>query len=301
MPWVGNSSVSPDYMAVTCFVSADDVEWAAQLLLDFGLSGIEWEDGKPAQAPFTDIPLIPGRPFVRGYFPDEPGFDNIRVELEHLAKQHGWDMTLERIRTEDWANNWKQYYHPIYLKDNYVVVPAWQDVDGIDDDHRIILDPAMAFGTGTHPTTLMCLNEIIEIDPNRLRVLDLGAGSGILAIIAGKMHAHEIWAVEPDPVAFRALESNIALNHLKIHTLLGTLKDVPHDQVFDLALCNLIADIIIPEWPSLIQHLHPGSQAILSGILWERREEIIRVVESYGGHITKMVERDGWAMMVATP
>lgn len=300
MPWVGNDS-SPDYMAITCFLPAEEAEVAAQIFLDFGLNGIEWENGEVADSPFTDIPLAPQQPFVRGYFPCELGLEAIKAQLDGLAQQHGWKITVEHVRTEDWANNWKQYYQPIYLSRGYVVVPAWQSVTQVDRDHQIILDPAMAFGTGSHPTTGMCMEEIINIDPSGLRVLDLGSGSGILAILAGRMKAQEIWAVEPDPVAYRALEANISLNGLKVHTVLGTLQDVPRNKIFDLVLLNLIADIIIPEWPNLLSRLHAGSRAILSGIVWDRRDEVIHVVEDLGGHIIEMIEQDRWAMMVAVP
>ncbi len=303
MPWAGNLSSAPsDYLAITCFLEADDAPGAAQMFLDFGLNGVEWEDGLPIHSPFTDIPLDPKKPsapFVRGYFPLVEEFDGIKEKIEQIALEQGWTVTVRLVRTEDWEHNWKKYYQPIYLRSGYVVIPEWADSPGVDADHGIFLDPGMAFGTGSHPTTFMCMNEMITLNPKGLKILDLGAGSGILTILAARMHAGEIWAVEPDPVAYRALEANIRRNGAQVHTVLGTLQDVSADLVFDLALLNLIADIIVSEWPRLLTHPHPGSRVLLSGILWERRCEVTHMVEQFGGHVVTTVERGGWAMMVA--
>ncbi len=298
MSWAGNSASPLDYLAVTCFLPQDDAMLAAQMFLDLGLMGVEWEDGSPIESPFADIPLEPGEPFVRGYFPSGEQFNAAKAQIEEAAQERGWTLTVQVVHSEDWAHNWKKYYQPIYLRQGYAVIPQWMDSCGVDENHRISLDPGMAFGTGAHPTTFMCMNEIISLNPKGLRVLDLGAGSGILSILAARMHAKDVWAVEPDSVAYQALEANIRQNQVKISTVLGTLEDMVAGQLFDLALLNLIADIIIPLWPLLLTHLHSGSQVLLSGILWERRDEVIRAVEPLRGHVVKMVERGGWVMML---
>jgi ribosomal protein L11 methyltransferase len=300
MPWADNSSsLEPiDYLAVTCFLPKEDAWLAVEMFLDCGLKGVQWEDGLPLQSPFMDFPIEPGEPFVRGYFPMGREFDAAKGQLEQKALERGWTVSVEAVHSEDWANNWKQYYQPIYLRQGYAVIPQWMDLADVDEEHGVSLDPGMAFGTGSHPTTFMCLNEIIALDPASLTVLDLGAGSGVLAILAARMHAKEVLAVEPDPVAYKALQANIRHNHVNICTVLGTLQDVGVEYVFDLAFLNLIADIIIPLWSLLLTHLHSGSRVILSGILWERRHDVVGVVEQSGCHVVKIIERSGWATMV---
>jgi ribosomal protein L11 methyltransferase len=285
-------------MAVTSTAEASELQNMADFYLALGASGVEWEDGQLSVALYTDIPMAPGEPFVRAYFPWDASWGSIKIQLEDCTRLKGWVFRCELVRTQDWENNWKEYYQMIYLPGDYAVVPAWYEGVELPLDHQLILDPAMAFGTGEHPTTKMCLVQIIHENPEGLRVLDLGAGSGILAILAAKMHAAVVRAVEPDPVALRAMQENIARNQVSIATTLGTLADVSRSESFDLALLNLIADIIIPEWPALMHYLHPGSRAILSGILSDRVGDIVTAVEASGAHIQKIVHDGGWAMIV---
>ncbi|AUW93207.1 50S ribosomal protein L11 methyltransferase [Sulfobacillus sp. hq2] len=298
MPWAGNSIQPLNYMAVTCTVPAEAVEETVQIFLSWTGAGVEWDDGSPAQAPYTDIPLAPGEPFVRAYFPLDASWPSNQARIAAEARSKGWEVSYREILTEDWENSWKQYYQPISLPEGYQIVPAWSDAVTDDSRHQIVLDPAMAFGTGDHPTTLMCLEQIIRVAPVGQRVLDLGAGSGILAILAARMGAKRVVAVEPDPVAFRALKENVDRNAVAATLILGTLADVPHREVFDLALLNLIADIIIPEWPHLVPYLAQGAQSILSGILSERTDEVAQVVRQSGFQVQSVQHRQGWAMMV---
>lgn len=299
MPWAGNVLGPLDYMAVTCHVPAKDLDEAVAIFLSWGTGGVEWEDGQLAVAPYADIPLLPGQPFVRAYFPLGASWPESQARVEAEARQRGWAVDYREVFTQDWESSWKQYYHTILLPEGYAVVPAWNEEPGpVAQDRQIILDPAQAFGTGTHPTTLMCLEQIIAENPRGRRVLDLGAGSGILAILAARMGAGRIVAVEPDPVAFRVLADNVLRNGSAIDLVLGTLSDVRSDELFDLALLNLIADIIIPEWPHLLPHLAPGGRAILSGILSERSQAVADTVEMSGAHVETVTNAQGWAMMV---
>ncbi len=299
MPWAANRLSSPDYMAVSCHQPLADVQDVADFYLALGATGVEWEDGQPTVAPYTDIALGPGAPFVRAYFPLDASWEQVQAQLDTCTREKGWPFTWELVRTQDWENSWKQYYRPIELPEGYAVVPAWQEDSGRAADHQIILDPGMAFGTGDHPTTKMCMKQIIREAPQHLDVLDLGAGSGILTILAAKMGARSVRAVEPDQVAFRAMQENFSRNAVKVEATWGTLADVPQGESYDLALLNLIADIIIPLWPALVPFLRPGAHAILSGILSGRVGDIVRVVQSSGAQICQISHQGGWAMVVA--
>lgn len=300
MPWAANDPDPVGYWAVTVRVDASEVEAASGFLYAHGAAGVEYEDGNPAQSPFADIPLPAGLPFVRAFFPDDEEWDRTRESLNRQAEDWGWAVEYRPVATEDWADGWKQYYQPFAIGDGYWVVPAWSPAAPVDAAHTLWLDPGMAFGTGTHATTRMCLETILTLPGCAGRVLDLGAGSGILAILAAKRGARRVAAVEPDPVAVRALSANVALNGMAgtIDVIRGTLADVPPHWRFDCLLANLIADIIVAEWPRMAGCLAAGGRAVLSGVLESRADDIARAVRRTGHRVLATSAQEGWLLLV---
>lgn len=297
MPWAINP-VGTQYWQVTVYPR--DVEDAVAFFYTLPIAGgLEWEDGMPVESPFVDLPMEPGRPFVRAYFPD-PLDHSVRSGVEAWAHRRGLSPVWRLVDTEDWAEAWKAYYHPVLIEGGYAIVPAWEGSSPVDDRHTLWLDPGMAFGTGTHPTTRMCLQYLAQADLRGLKVLDLGAGSGILGLMAALRGADLVTMVEPDVVAVKALQQNVALNTAlasRAHIMTGTLADVPAEPYHVLCL-NIIYDIIRREWVRLQHYRAPGAQVLLSGLLEERVDDVRQMVEETSGRVVKVVIEGGWALMV---
>ncbi len=301
MPWGVNSGArSAIYWSTTVDGSdSDRARDAEAFFYQLGAAGLEWEDGVLVDTPFADIPMAPARPFVRAYFPD----DETWPERHQALKTRFEDTVIfKRLRAEDWENSWKQYYVPIPVGD-WMIMPAWCPDSPVAPARTVWLDPGMAFGTGTHPTTRMCLQAVVSrIDPDS-RVMDLGSGSGVLAIAAAKAGASEVVAVEPDPVAVAVLLENLERNQVtsRVTVVPGTLQDVDASHPFDLIVANLITEIIVAEWPRLLGYVTPKSQVILSGIVEERLPEVKQVLERHRGVITQETHQEGWVVLEVSP
>ncbi|NMP23003.1 50S ribosomal protein L11 methyltransferase [Sulfobacillus harzensis] len=298
MPWAGNESLNETYRRWTWYPPADQVETAMNLAYALPVQGVEYDDGQPAEAPFTDIPLSPGRPYVRVYLTVDDA-NKWEATMRERVAARGWLFESDAVKSEDWANAWKRYYVPQVLRHGYTVVPSWTSPSPADEAHTLWLDPGMAFGTGTHATTRLCANALLDLDLGGQSVLDLGAGSGILGLLAAKRGAERVLMVEPDPVAVDAIRHNVHLNHLEdaVSVLAGTLHDVK-PQPFDYLFLNLIWDIIHAEWQPLQAYLVDSSMIFLSGLLPERRDALTSLVASTGHHVVRIEEQDGWIMAV---
>ncbi|MCL5116847.1 MAG: 50S ribosomal protein L11 methyltransferase [Firmicutes bacterium] len=299
MPWAGNSALDAIYVSLTWYPPADQVADAIDFAYSLPITGVEYDDGLPADVPFTDIPLSTGEPYVRVYLTET----NAAAWGERIAdwcRKKGWTLGQERVRSQDWANAWKAHYEPQWFHHGYVVVPSWFDGSPADDAHTLWLDPGMAFGTGTHATTRMCANALLNLELEGKRVMDLGAGSGILGLLAARRGAASVLMVEPDPVAVDALSYNVGLNPQespRIAVVTGTLADIPVEP-YDVLCLNLIWDIIRQEWEPLQRYLAPGAVILLSGLLPERRGDVERLVASTGHAVRELQANEGWIMAV---
>lgn len=294
MPWAANESLDLRYWRVTWYPNAEDLADALAMVTLWCPGGFEYEDGALAVSLFTDIPREPGRPFVRAYVADQD-YDTKEAILKFCGER-GWPVHTKMVESEDWANAWKSYWNPQEVASDYAIVPIWYEKSPKDNAHTLWLDPGMAFGTGTHPTTKMCLNALTELDLNHQTVLDLGAGSGILGLFAALLGARRVVLVEPDPVAVTAIRHNVASNSLgdRVMVVPGTLESLKPFG-FDVLCLNLIWDIIQTEWGRLQNYLASGGATlILSGLLQERRRDITRLVESTGQRISHIEEDAGW-------
>lgn len=299
MPWADNRSVKAEYVRVTYYPPqvdmADALLWAESL----AMGGFEYEDGENSPASFTDIPLEPGRPFVRLYVPRERAHK--LDEIFRICAERDWELQVEHVQAEDWANSWKAYYTPVSIAQHYVVVPAWYENSPESGDRTLWLDPGMAFGTGTHATTQMCLNALATMDVVGKRLLDLGAGSGILGLFGALRGTDRAVLVEPDPVAVRAIFHNARLNRLeqRVRVVPGTLADLA-PELFDVLCLNLIWDIIASEWPRLQQYLAPGATVLVSGLLPEREADMRELAYETGHRVIRIQESEGWLMVILT-
>lgn len=306
MSWADNRGTAPDYWA---FRVAGPVEAVDAIIAWFeqqGVQSVQWEDGRPSAAPFTDYSQAPGDPFVLGYFPADTGED-WEPRAKRMAAEcraHGWEAEWNRVKSLDWAEAYKAHYRPIALPQGYGVVPAWYDASPFAPQKTIWLDPGLAFGTGLHATTRSCLEFMIREGVGDGSVLDLGAGSGILAMMAIRLGAETVDAVEPDPVAVDALTQNLARNGFqeRVRVVPGTLADVRSQRMYRFVCMNLIADLIAALWPQVARRLDPErGRAILSGIIEARAAEMEAVVEASGFQVTDYWFADQWTTLVVRP
>jgi len=220
-----------------------------------------------------------GMSVVRGYFPVQTRPDRTVSELRRRVENIlGREVRLDvrRISAEDWSVSWRKEYKPLRIGERLVVKPTWESFQPGPEDLVIEMDPGLAFGCGTHPTTAMCLQLLERYVRPGMVVLDVGTGSGILAIAAALLGAGTVWAVDEDPVAVRTARENVARNNLagRVRVREGNLLDDLSEPA-DLVVANILAEVLTVLCPAAATALEPGGRFILSGIL-DRREEMVR-------------------------
>lgn len=201
------------------------------------------------------------------------------------------------VHEEDWANSWKQYYKPIKTGEKLVIVPEWETYDPASGEIVVLMDPGMAFGTGTHETTRLCAMLLEKYVRPGDRMLDVGCGSGIVAICAAKLGAGSCFACDIDPVAVRIAGENAALNQTAqvetgVSDLLAQAKKAPGG--YHVCCANIVADVIIRLSPDIGGFMEPDGVLIVSGIITERAEETVSALKAAGWHLIDERRENGW-------
>ena len=209
-------------------------------------------------------------------------------------------VSLGQVNEEDWANEWKKYYKPTKIGEKLVVKPTWEDYEVQDGDLVIELDPGMAFGTGTHETTTMCMRELEKYVTEDSKVFDIGCGSGILAIAAAKLGAKDVIAVDLDEVAVKVAAENVAHNHVQdsVQVLHGNLIDVVSDKA-DIVVANIIADIIKILARDVHSCMKEDAVFISSGIIHAKVNEVKESLIENGFEIIEVKTLGEWNAIVA--
>ncbi len=281
------------WIEIAMEVDGEAAEAVAEVLQRYGHQGVAieqagffietWEDEVP---PAEHL-------IVRAYLPQDERAEDSKKQLEealwHLGKLYPMPVPQYReIDEEDWAEAWKVNYHPVHLGQHIFIRPLWIDEPGAPDDILISLDPGMAFGTGTHPSTQLVLESteaLMQQMPNAT-VLDLGCGSGILAILAAKMGAASVLALDTDPIAVRVTDENTAANGVsnKITAQAGSLDSLLQTSAsFDLAFVNILAKVIISMCAQGLGNVvRPGGIGVFGGIINEQAEEVEAALRSTG-------------------
>lgn len=210
-------------------------------------------------------------------------------------------VTSSTVNEQDWENNWKQYYKPVYIGEHIVVKPIWEEIETKENDIVIELDPGMAFGTGTHETTRMCLEIMEKTIKCGDEVLDIGTGSGILSIGAVKMGAKSSFAVDIDPLAVKIVGENAEVNGVqnKITTVCGNLAEKVTGK-YDVIVANIIADAIIMLSPDVKPFMKEGSIYITSGIINHRLDDVLSCLKECGFNIKEVVTEGEWAAVICS-
>jgi len=212
-----------------------------------------------------------------------------------------YELTLSGMKEEDWANSWKKYYKPIRIAHRLMVVPTWEEYEPQQGDLILKMDPGMAFGTGTHETTRLCATLTEDYMKPGARVLDVGTGSGILAIAASKLGAGEVMAYDIDPVAVRVAQENCDVNGCDnvtcgISDLLAGVDT--KGGLYDFVCANIVADIIVRMADDILRYMKPGGLLAVSGII-DTQAERVHAALTKGGltHILTRAENDWNAML----
>ena len=205
------------------------------------------------------------------------------------------------VDDEDWSTAWKKYYKPFKLTDRIVIKPTWEEYKAEENDIIVEMDPGMAFGTGTHETTQMCSILLDKYIKKSNEVLDVGSGTGILSIIASKLGADKVEAIDIDEVAVKVARENIEINGetAKIKVNKGILSDLkPEEQKFDIIVANIIANVIIDLSSLIPYYLKKDSLFITSGIIKERKQDVIDACTKNGMPCIDTLEMGEWVAMV---
>ena len=206
---------------------------------------------------------------------------------------------FRELAEEDWANTWKKHYHVLRVGQRIVIRPPWQEYKPEPDEIVVVLDPGMAFGTGLHPTTRMCLQALEEHLKPGARVLDLGTGSGILAIAAAKLGASSVLALDNDPVAVRTAQANVKSNEVQsiVNVEFGSLNKATGK--FDLVLVNILARVIIELVnQGLVDRIEPSGLMILAGFIEEQEAEVAAALREHGVAIVERRQEKDWVALV---
>ena len=208
-----------------------------------------------------------------------------------------YTLNTEDVEQEDWQNAWKQYYHAMDIGRRLAIVPGWEEYD--TDRTVITMDPGMAFGTGTHETTSLCLETLDELVQGGERMLDIGTGSGILAIAALKLGAMEAEGVDIDPMCVRTAGENAQRNGVaeRLTVLVGDLSDKASG-VYDIITANIVAAAILSLAPAVPALMAPGAKFIASGIIDERRDEVLDGLKAAGLRPVQVKEKRGWVCII---
>lgn len=208
-----------------------------------------------------------------------------------------YTLNTEGVEQEDWQNAWKQYYHAMDIGRRMAIVPGWEEYD--TDRTVITMDPGMAFGTGTHETTSLCLETLDELVQGGERMLDIGTGSGILAIAALKLGAKEAEGVDIDPMCVRTAGENAQRNGVaeRLTVLVGDLSDKASG-VYDIITANIVAAAILSLAPAVPALMAPGAKFIASGIIDERRDEVLDGLKAAGLRPVQVKEKRGWVCII---
>lgn len=305
---------------ISIHTSHEATEAVANILHEAGASGVIIEDsaepdrihedrfGEIYELKKEDFPLE--GVIVKAYLPVNSFLIETVKEISESVNElaeFGLDVGLNQVQTnevdeEDWATAWKKYYHPVKISGRFTIVPTWEVYEPVDSDELIIeLDPGMAFGTGTHPTTVMCLQALEKYVKKGDSVIDVGTGSGVLSIGAALLGASRVHALDLDEVAVTAAKENISLNKVNnvVEVTHGNLLDSVQEPA-SIIVANILAEVIMTFSKDAYDILPEDGLFIVSGIIAQKRDLVKDDLQSKGFEIIESVLMEDWVAIIAS-
>ncbi|MFR4819193.1 MAG: 50S ribosomal protein L11 methyltransferase [Blautia stercoris] len=293
-------------------------------LADIGLEGAEIQDKQPLSEQdkkqmfvdiLPDMPEDDGVAYLNFYLNEDEDvnamLEKVKAELEELRMfvDIGSGMiTLSQTEDKDWINNWKQYFKQFYV-DDILIIPSWEEVKEEDKDRMIIhIDPGTAFGTGMHETTQLCIRQLKKYVTSETELLDVGTGSGILSIVALKLGAKHAVGTDLDPCAVPAVEENKEANEIPVEAfdmMIGNIIDDKEvqDKVgyekYDIVVANILADVLVPLTPVILNQMKKGGIYITSGIIDDKEETVVNAVKAAGLEVLEVTHQGEWVSVTA--
>ena len=301
---------------------AEDVLISA--LADIGIEGVEIQDKQPLtetdkEQMFVDImpegPADDGIAYLNFYLEEDtevaPVLENVRAVLEEVRGYMDiGEGTITESETEDkdWINNWKEFFHQFYV-DDILIVPSWEEIKEEDKDKMILhIDPGTAFGTGMHETTQLVIRQLKKFVTKDTQMLDVGTGSGILGIVALKLGAAHVVGTDLDPCAIPAVADNKEANGIQDETfdmLIGNIIDSKEVQdtvgyeKYDIVTANILADVLVPLTPVIVNQMKKGAYYITSGILDVKEDVVVQAVKEAGLTLVEVTHQGEWVSVTA--
>lgn len=302
---------------------AEDI--ISNMMMEAGIEGIEIEDKVPLserdkEQMFVDIlPDMPeddGVAYISFYLEPEMDqaevLDRVRAGLKEIQT---WGLsigegtiTASETEDKDWINNWKEYFHQFYV-DDILIKPSWEETKPEDWDKLLIqIDPGTAFGTGMHETTQLCIRQIRKHLTDHTVLLDVGTGSGILSVISLKLGAEKAKGTDLDPCAVDAVRENLEANaidpgsfELRIGNIIDDqeVQDWAGYEYYDIAVANILAEVLVPLTPVILKHLKPGGIYITSGIIDDKEELVVKTVKECGFEVLEVTYQGEWVSVTA--
>ena len=293
-------------------------------LADVGIEGVEIQDKQPLtesdkQQMFVDImPDIPdddGIAYLNFYLDVDADKEKVLADVRAaLAEMQEFldlgECTITESETEDkdWINNWKQYFHQFTI-DDVLVIPSWEEIQPEDQNKMILhIDPGTAFGTGMHDTTQLCIRQLRKFITPETVLLDVGTGSGILAILSIMFGAKKAVGTDLDPCAIDAVRENKEVNGIPedaFELLIGNIitekevQDKVGYECYDIVVANILADVLVPLTPVILHQLKKGGIYITSGIIDDKEQTVVEAVKAAGMEVLEVTYQGEWVSVTA--
>ncbi|MGE5329502.1 MAG: 50S ribosomal protein L11 methyltransferase [Deltaproteobacteria bacterium] len=305
------------WLEISVKTNSNAVEAISEILTRFGANGVSIEDKSSFDKDFEEInwdyvdeDLISNdeTAWVRAYYQEQTDLEKVLGSIDEAVKEAEkylvigeYSVETKYVDEENWQNEWKKYYKPIKIGKSILVKPSWEDIEIKDREIVVELDPGMAFGTGTHESTRMCMELIEKYIRYGNKLLDIGCGSGILSILGAKLGCSKIFSIDIDPLSIKTSLENFKIN--KVENIAFAQKAVIEEinvEKYDVVVANIVANVIIDIAPKVVEFLNEGGIFIASGIIKDRKEEVEKAILDNGFKILEISNMGEWVAIAST-
>lgn len=303
---------------ITIHTTQEAIEAVANILHESGAGGVIIEDpevlNREWETPYGEVYQLSPEDYpeegvyVKAYLPLNSYLmetvEQIKQLINNLLTYNinigTGKVSISEVNEEDWASGWKKYYKPVKVSNRILITPTWEEVEETNDQLIIELDPGMAFGTGTHPTTVMCIQALEKVIKGNEEMIDVGCGTGVLSIAAAKLGAKHILALDLDEVAVKSAKLNTKINHVDDRVEVKQNNLLDHiDQQVDIVVANILAEVILRFTGDVARILKPKGIYITSGIIQNKSDLVKEALKREGLVIEETLQQEDWVAFIA--